>query len=39
MTDKFAIAVTYDPERGYVGTHPQLREPVIALSLAACAAG
>jgi hypothetical protein len=33
MTDKFTIAVTYDPERGYVGTHSDLRAPVIALSL------
>jgi hypothetical protein len=33
MTDKFTIAVTYDPERGYVGTHPDLRAPVVALSL------
>jgi hypothetical protein len=33
MTDKLAIAATYDAERGYVGTHPELRSPVIALSL------
>jgi hypothetical protein len=33
VNDKFTIAVTYDPERGYVGTHPDLRAPVIALSL------
>jgi hypothetical protein len=33
VTDKIAIAVTFDPERGYVGTAPDLRQPVIALSL------
>ena len=33
VTDKLAIAVTFDPERGYVGTAPDLRQPVIALSL------
>jgi len=33
MTDKLTIAVTYDPERGYVGTAPDLRTPVVALSL------
>jgi len=25
--------VTFDPERGYVGTSPELRAPVVALSL------
>jgi hypothetical protein len=29
------VDVTYDAQRGYVGTHPQLPAPVIALSLAA----
>ena len=33
MTDKLTIAVTFHPERGYVGTAPDLRLPVIALSL------
>ena len=33
MADKLTIAVTFDPERGYVGTAPDLRQPVIALSL------
>jgi hypothetical protein len=33
VTDKLAIAVTFHPERGYVGTAPDLRRPVIALSL------
>ena len=33
MTDKLSITVTYDSERGYVGTHPGLQQPVIALSL------
>jgi hypothetical protein len=31
--DRLSVAVTYDASRGYVGTHPDLREPVIALSL------
>ena len=25
--------MTFDPERGYVGTSPELRAPVVALSL------
>jgi len=33
MTDKLSITVTYHSERGYVGTHPELQQPVIALSL------
>jgi hypothetical protein len=33
VTDKLIIAVTFCPERGYVGSSPDLREPVIALSL------
>ena len=33
MTDKLSISVTFDPERGYVGTSPELRAPVVALSL------
>jgi hypothetical protein len=31
--ERLHIAVTYDPERGYVGSSPELRQPVIALSL------
>ena len=30
---RFEVAVTFDERRGYVGTHPQLRSPVVALSL------
>jgi hypothetical protein len=33
VTDKLSISVTFDPERGYVGTSPELRAPVVALSL------
>jgi hypothetical protein len=29
---RFNVAVSFD-ERGYVGTHPELRSPVAALSL------
>jgi hypothetical protein len=31
--NRLHIVVTYDPERGYVGTHSDLRAPVVALSL------
>jgi hypothetical protein len=33
VTEKLAVAVTFHPERGYVGTHPELRTSVTALSL------
>jgi hypothetical protein len=33
VTDKLTIAVTYDPAKDYIGTSPDLRQPVIALSL------
>ena len=33
MTDKLSIAVTYDPAKGYIGSSPDLRQPVVALSL------
>ena len=33
VTDKLHIAVTFCPERGYVGSSPDLRAPVVALSL------
>ena len=30
---RFEVAVTFDKRHGYVGTHPELRAPVTALSL------
>jgi hypothetical protein len=33
MLDDRAIHVTFDPARGYLGTHHNLPQPVIALSL------
>jgi hypothetical protein len=33
VTDKLSIAVTFRPEQGYIGTAPDLRQPIIALSL------
>ena len=33
VTDKLTIAVTFNPDCGYVGTSPELRAPVVALSL------
>ena len=33
VTEKLTIAVTFRPDQGYVGTAPDLRHPVIALSL------
>jgi hypothetical protein len=33
VTDKLSIAVTFNPDCGYVGTSPELRAPVVALSL------
>ena len=30
---RFDVAVTFDERRGYVGTHPELRSSVTALSL------
>ena len=32
MTEKLIVSVSYG-ERGYVGSHPDLRAPVMALSL------
>jgi hypothetical protein len=29
---RFNVAVSFDERRGYVGTHPELRSPVTALS-------
>jgi hypothetical protein len=34
VTDKLTIAVTFRPDQGYVGSAPDLRAPVVALSLA-----
>jgi hypothetical protein len=31
--DQLDIAVTFDPQRGYIGTARDLRTPVVALSL------
>ena len=33
MTEKLNVSVSYDPAKGYVTTSPELRQPVIALSL------
>jgi hypothetical protein len=33
MTDRLTIAVTFDQAKGYVGSSPDLRAPVVALSL------
>ena len=30
---RLTVAVTYDESRGYVGSAPELRQPVVALSL------
>jgi hypothetical protein len=30
---RFNVAVSFEERHGYVGTHPQLRSPVTALSL------
>jgi len=30
---RFNVAVSFDERRGYVGTHPELRSPMTALSL------
>jgi hypothetical protein len=34
MPERFIVAVTFDAERGYIGSAPELRQPVTALSLA-----
>jgi hypothetical protein len=33
MSDRLEVSVTFDAERGYVATAPELRQPVTALSL------
>jgi hypothetical protein len=32
-SDRLEVSVTYDAERGYVASAPELRQPVTALSL------
>ena len=31
--ERFEVSVTFDAERGYVASAPELRQPVVALSL------
>jgi len=31
--ERFEVSVTFDERRGYIGTVPELRQPVTALSL------
>ena len=31
--ERFEVSVTFDAERGYVASAPELREPIVALSL------
>ena len=33
VIDRLQVTVSYDPSKGYVGTAPELRQPVTALSL------
>jgi hypothetical protein len=33
MPERLVVAVTFDAERGYIATAPELRSPVVALSL------
>jgi hypothetical protein len=33
VSDQFEVAVTFDAERGYIGSAPELRQPIVALSL------
>jgi hypothetical protein len=33
MSERLDVTVTYDAERGYVATAPELHQPVVALSL------
>ena len=32
--ERFEVSVTFDAERGYIASAPELRQPVVALSLA-----
>ena len=31
--DRFVVDVTFDPQHGYIASGPELRQPIIALSL------
>ena len=31
--ERFEVSVTFDAERGYVASAPELRQPIVALSL------
>ena len=31
--ERLEVSVTFDERRGYIGTAPELRQPVLALSL------
>ena len=33
MSERLAINVTFDQQRGYIAAHPELQAPVVALSL------
>ena len=33
MSDRLDVTVTFDPERGYIASAPELRQPIVALSL------
>ena len=35
--DRLEVSVTFDPAKGYVASAPDLRSPVVALSLGGCA--
>jgi hypothetical protein len=35
--ERLEVSVTFVPAKGYVASAPELRQPVVALSLAACA--
>ena len=32
--ERFEVSVTFDAERGYIASAPELRQPMVALSLA-----
>ena len=32
--ERFEVSVTFDAERGYIASAPELRQPIVALSLA-----
>jgi len=33
-SDRLEVSVTFDPAKGYIASAPELRQPIIALSLA-----